>query len=234
MARRRFQTGTVKLETLKDGRQQWEGRYREDVQQPDGTVRRVERKVVLGSKQDLPSERMARRALQPYLDKANKAVVPVEPNNANPVSTYVPNAKALVSFEAFAARWAEEILVHSKYSQQETAKCHLRKWLLPAFGKVALGDVRAEAVQRFFDSIKGKTSAKLIRNVRNTLASILRQAKAWEYVHHEPLVGLTLPRYEPTKKPAYKVEDIAKILANANGQGRVLYALAETGLRAGE
>jgi len=234
MARRRFQTGSVKLETLKDGRQQWEGRYREDVTQADGTVRRALRKVVLGTKQELPSERMARRALQPYLDKANKAVVPVESNNPDSVSAYVPKAKALVSFETFVAKWIEEILVHSKYSHRETAKCHLRKWLLPAFGKTALGDVRAEAVQRFFNAMKGKASPKLIRNVRNTLASILRQAKAWEYIHHDALAGLILPRYEPTKKPAYKVEDVAKILAHSNGQGPVFYALAESGLRAGE
>ncbi len=227
MACRRFQAGTAKLETLKNRRQQWEGRYREDVMQTDGTVRRVLRKVVLGSKQELPSEHMARRALQPYLDKANAACVPVQNvNPSTPVSAYVPNTKALVSFEIFAAKWAEEILVHFKCSQQETAKRHLREWLLPAFGKLALGDVRAEAVQRFFNGMKGKASAKLIRNVRNTLASILRRAKAWEYIPHDAMAGLTLPKYEPAKKLAYRAEDVAKILAHANGSRPVLYTLA--------
>lgn len=234
MARRRFQTGSVSLETLKDGRRQWEGRYREDIMLADGTIVRRFRKVVLGSKLELPTKKLAQRALQPYLEKTN-SFVPTEQDNSQSVPTV--NTKALVLFETFAPRWEKEVLTgsgHYKHSQQKTAQSHLNRWLLPAFGKMPLGDVRAEAIQAFFNSMIGTASPKLMRNVRNTLASILKTARGWEYISHDPLEALVLPRYEYRKKPAYTVEEVNRILACSNGRGSILYTLAETGLRSGE
>jgi integrase len=232
---RRFQVGSVQLHRLKNGTEIWQGRFWDDVPMPDGSVRRVRRKVALGSKQELRSERLARRALQPFVDRANTNYVPVEQQTANPVPSNSPNPKVMTSFEAFADKWEREVLIHSKHSTRETARSHLSKWLSPAFGKTPLGDIRGEAVQLFFNSMKGKTSAKTTRNVRNTLASILGQAHAWEYISHDPLAGLRLPKYKPAKKRAYTVEQVGKIIANSPARyQRLFYFLSETGVRAGE
>ncbi len=206
---------------------------------PDGQVCRVRRKVRLGTKRDLRSERLAWRAFQPYVDRANATCVPVKHSYPNPrpnlVSAHIPNPKAVVSFETFAEKWEQELAIHMKFSARETVKSHIHKWLHPAFGKRALGDLRAEAVQMYFNSMRDKASAKTIRNVRNTLASILKQARAWEYIAHEPLAGLTLPKYKLVKKKAYTTEQVAGIILHSPKQYQTLFfLLAETGLRSGE
>jgi hypothetical protein len=66
MARKRYQQGSV---TLK-GRN-WTGRFFEDVRQTDGSITRVQRRVILGTKTELPTRKLALRKLEPYLVKIN-------------------------------------------------------------------------------------------------------------------------------------------------------------------
>ncbi len=83
--------------------------------------------------------------------------------------------------------------------------------------------------------MKGKAGTKLARNVKNTLAGILTNAKDWEYITHNPLAGVTLPRYRPAKKQAYSLEHCSAILANVSKRYFVVvFFLAETGVRSGE
>src|SRR6266849_6900708 len=67
--RRRFQKGTLIIRGKKPTRC---GVYREDVLQPNGTFKRVQRCVVLGPVSSL-SERAAWKLFQPYLDRVNAA-----------------------------------------------------------------------------------------------------------------------------------------------------------------
>ena len=66
MARRRFQKGQLKLVGDK-----WIGRWREDVIE-QGVVRRIRRKVLLGTTKDYPTKRLARRALDEQLVSINR------------------------------------------------------------------------------------------------------------------------------------------------------------------
>ena len=147
----------------------------------------MRRKVRLGSKCDLRSERLAWRAFQPYVDRANASCVPVDHSYPNPrpnlASAHIPNPKAVVSFETFAEKWEQEIAIHMKFSARQTVKSHIRKWLNPLFGNRPLGDVRAEAVQMFFNSMKGKASAK-------TFAT---SATRWRPFSSRPVRGNTSP-----------------------------------------
>src|ERR1700683_167923 len=69
MARRRYQRGSVMLSGSRNP--VWIGRYREDVVTPGGQVRRVCRKVVLGCKTKLPTQRLALRELESKLGGIN-------------------------------------------------------------------------------------------------------------------------------------------------------------------
>jgi hypothetical protein len=71
--RRRFQRGHL----LKRGKTPvWVGIFREDRLTPAGTIKRVQRKVVLGPCSKV-SERAAYATFQPYLDKVNVAPAPL-------------------------------------------------------------------------------------------------------------------------------------------------------------
>src|SRR6266567_7654928 len=69
MARKRFQRGSLLLR----GKQtkKWVAKWREDVIQPDGVVRRVQRKEVLGTLADYKTKRLAERALMQRLSEVN-------------------------------------------------------------------------------------------------------------------------------------------------------------------
>jgi hypothetical protein len=212
---RRYQRGSLQLVTLTDGTEIWEGRFRDEIVLSDGRVRRPQRRVRLGTKQEFRTRGLAWRAFQPHVDRANAACVPAE--IAISGLPQIINLKAMVPFKALAEKWLAEVLPNKgegKYSTSETAKSHLNKWLYPAFGSKPLGDVRSEDVHTFFQSMKGEVGTKLARNVKNTLAGILGIAKDWEYISHNPLAGVTLPKYKPAKKRAYTLEHCAAILAN--------------------
>jgi len=69
MARKRYQNGRVFLKGKKE--EKWVGRYREDVVEVTGTTRRVRRSVILGTKRELPTKRLAERRLATILARIN-------------------------------------------------------------------------------------------------------------------------------------------------------------------
>ena len=68
LARRRYQKGQI---LFSNSRQMWLGRYREDVVLPDGTIVRTRPQVLLGTKRELPTRRLATRKLDEILVRIN-------------------------------------------------------------------------------------------------------------------------------------------------------------------
>ena len=66
MARRRYQKGTVAVRN-----NNWVARWREDVVRPDGSIHRIHRRAVLGTKQDFKTKREAQRTLDLTLAPIN-------------------------------------------------------------------------------------------------------------------------------------------------------------------
>src|SRR5258708_736596 len=74
MARRRWQEGRVYLRKSKKKPDAWWGSYSETLQAEDGTVKRVDRNLLLGlagSKEGELTKPMAKRKLREFVDKAN-------------------------------------------------------------------------------------------------------------------------------------------------------------------
>ena len=226
MARRRYQKGSVFLR----GKRQpvWIGRWLEDEIQPDGMTRRVHRAEVLAafkledaerlSIPHCPTKRLALRELQLRLDTVNSPCY-----RARPTAT----------FEQFAARWEATVLAQHKLSTQATIRSHLRKYLVPSFGKCQMRDIHPETVQRFLASLK--LSPKTVRNLYATLQMIWKSARAWRYVAHDALDGVVRPKQRKARSFFFTVEETRRILAAAGEPYRTFYWLAaETGMRAGE
>src|SRR6266852_9758526 len=68
LARKRYQTGSV---FLRGENPVWIGRYREDVIGPDGKVFRKRTSIVLGSKKEFPTKRLAERRMEQLLARVN-------------------------------------------------------------------------------------------------------------------------------------------------------------------
>jgi integrase len=232
MARRRYQKGTLFLRNGKRGRV-WVARWLDDVIE-DGRERRVYRSEVLGTHAQFPTAKLARRELQTRLSVVN-----------DPSYRARPTAK----FAEFAVRWKSSVLVQHKPSTQATMRSHVSKYLVPAFGEIMLRDLQPETVQRFFSGLK--VSPKTARNIFITLSLMMKAARTWRYVAHDPTEGVTLPKRHKSRRPFFTLGEMQRILSAGDFSVwpkvtarpvvvkakpcRTLYRLAaETGLRAGE
>jgi integrase len=212
LARRRFQRGSLFQRGCS-----WVLRWREDVIE-NGKLRRINRSEVLGTRENYPTRRLAQRAADERLSTVNS------PNyRARPTAT----------FRQFAARWQATVLPQHKPSTQATVRSHLKKYLVPFFGDRCLKDINPESVQIFIAGLK--TAPKTVRNIYVTLQIMWKSARAWQYVAHDAVSDVVLPRPRRVERFSFSLEEIQKILAAAEDPHRTFYWLAaETGLRAGE
>jgi integrase len=215
LARRRFQKGRVFLRGKKNP--VWVGRWREDIIE-DGRIRRIERSEVLGSKSDYPTKRLALRELGKRLAVVN------DPRY---------RARSTATFAEFASRWESLVLTQHKPSTQITIRSHLRKHLVPYFGRYQMREIGPEEVQRFISSVT--LSAKTIKNLYATIQMLWKSARVWGYVAHDAVSDVVLPKRHRVARRFFCVEEVQQILAAACEPFYTFYWLAvETGMRAGE
>jgi integrase len=220
MARRRYQRGQL---ILKGKRQKvWVARWREDTIRPDDSTHRLRRSEVLGTLKEYPTRRLAERALEQRLSET-------EINSLN----YQPRPTA--TFREFATKWQKDVLSQLKPSTRSADQSRIRKHLIPELGDVCMKDISAQRVQAMIARKAGSVSAKSIRNLIALLGMMWNQAKAWEYVQHDPFWGLVLPERDPLNERSLTLEEMKALIVAANEPYKTYYwILAETGVRAGE
>jgi integrase len=224
LARRRYQKGML-VKKEKQGekgrvdreRSLWIGRWREDEVREE-RVYRVRTYVVLGTFADFPTRKLAHRELDKRISSIN------DPGyRARPVAT----------FREFTEKWKSIVLIQHKPSTQGTMRSHIQKYLVPEFGNLSLRDVQSERVQQFIANLR--LSPKTVRNISVTFQLMWKSAMAWNYVSHDALAGVVLPKPKRARRFFFTLEETRRILAAAPKPYRTFYWLAaETGMRAGE
>lgn len=220
MARRRYQKGRVFLRGKKNP--VWIRRWREDVVQQDGTVRRVERSEVLATRKELPTKHLAERVLEEKMGRVNSP-------GYRPVR--------LATVQEFSDRWKKEVLLHYKPSTVRAAMSHLRNHILPQLGKLRMDEIGNERQQVFITALSQKASRKTVLNVTSTLSSMFKRAKSWGYICEKIDVGqLVLPKEEIAPEARFFTPNqVRSIIEAAQEPFRTMFAtVAMTGIRAGE
>jgi hypothetical protein len=151
LARRRYQKGMI---LFSESRQIWLGRYREDVIQANGSTVRTRPQLVLGTKKELPTRRLATRKLDEILSRINAC-------------SYQPSRIATI--EQFAKRFREEVLSKRKPSTVRSAGSHLDAHILPQLRNLRLDQIGPENQQIFVNSLLG-ASRKTVLNILSTLS----------------------------------------------------------------
>jgi integrase len=219
LARRRFQTGTLQLRGKKKA---WVLRWREDIVGPDGLTKRIGHATVLGTKAELPTEKLARRRADLLLARINRP-------------DYRPGK--VIGFEEFSERWKEHALSQQKPSSQKVAKSHLRFHLVKHFGRMRLDQIGQEDVQQFVSAIGRKLGRHTVLNILGTLFSIFKTARQWGYVVNETRqADLAIPSARPSRPGRFfTAENVVAILEKAEDPWRTIFAVAAmTGMRPGE
>lgn len=191
--------------------------------QPDGTVERIQRSVVLGPLRSM-SRRAAWKALQPYLDNVN--------------STIMLPPRSGVTLESFVREWRQSVAPNLKPATVRAIESHLRTHILPKLGRLHLNEIDVKTVQGFVTYLSsGGRSRKTVKNVLSALSSILRVARLWKYnCGGFSLSDLTLPRDSVKKEQrCFTDAEVGQIIAAANEPfGTILAVTAMLGLRIGE
>jgi integrase len=218
LARRRYQKGCLKFV-----RGKWIGRWREDVVLSNGTIKRQNRKKVLGTKEDFKTKREAQRAMDLILSPINSL-------------DYRPTHQ--ITFAEFARRWFEMIhpIAYKEGGSQATAGRHVKGKLIPTFGHIELKDITTEVLQRYVaDSQQHGLGGKYIRNVIGTMSAMWDVAVSWGYITHKPFASLILPACDRSDVEPYSEEEVMKIFRAAREPFRTfLWILGEAGMRPGE
>jgi integrase len=220
MARRRYQQGRVFLRGKNPAK--WVGRWREDILLDSGEVKRVERSIVLGTKTEIPTERLARRRLEILVAPINSV-------------SYRPGRVAIL--EDFAERWKNEVLCQLKPSTIRAAKSHLKNHILPALGTIRLDELGREQQQMFVTRLSRIVSRKTVLNVLGVLSSMLSTARKWGYVVEKlETANLALPAEQLKPEARFFAPDqVRKIIALAEEPFRTMFSIAAmTGVRSGE
>lgn len=234
LARRRYQRGSLRSA---DGF--WRARWREDVLLPAGTpakkgdkaqtngtiLRRIHHNEIIGTMKEFPTKRLAQRELDRRLAEVNR-------------EDYKPTISS--TFESFASRWQEKVMVHHKPSARDSERSILRCHLLPAFGRMALRDITAESVQSFVTN--WSLGPKTLSNVVTLLMGMWDTAKGWGYVQHSPFprgssgrLLLQMPKQVKGDTYNFTLEETLAIIAAAEGKWKLFFrAAAESGMRPGE
>lgn len=220
LARRRYQNGALRLSGKK--KKVWTLRWREDVVEADGQIKRIRRETIVGTKHDFPTEKLARRRADVILCRVNR-------------HDYRPGK--VIGFEEFVERWKEHAMPQQKPSSQRVACSHLRCYLLKTFGRLRLDEIGQEDVQQLVTALGKKLGRHTVNNILGTLFSILKTARQWGYVVseiHQADLAISSARPSAAGK-MLTAQQVTAILDKATDPWRTIFAVAAmTGMRPGE
>lgn len=221
MARRRFQTGC--LVKIGKRRKVWVIRWREDVMREDGTIGRIRRAEIIGTKADLPNRRDALTKMRERLRDVNQGTV--RPESSLLFATFVEQQWKVLALPTF------------KASTQHGYKVVLKTHVLPGWRSWRLREIDRLAVQQWIaEKFRRGTGWQVARNAWVLLSSILEAAVEYGYLQANPARGVKFPQKALGHKPDIIAGgDFARLLAHLGEPHRTMVSLiAATGLRIGE
>jgi integrase len=220
MARRQYQNGCLYIRGKRC--RKWVARWREEVLQADGTVKRVQRHAVLGLLSQM--KKIEARSL---LDERLRSI------NAGQ-----HRPQAMLSFSAFVSGDFESgVLPTLKFATRRIYTTLLQKHLLPRFGQQQLSEINKVEIQRF---VLGKLEQGLawetVSHLRHLMSKILGTAVEWELLAMNPARGVKMPE-RTLKRPRsfLTLDEFRRLTSQLVGPSRLIVALAGgVGLRIGE
>ncbi len=215
MARPRYQKGSLKS----NGEKCWKIRWREDVPNPDGTVRRIYHAQTL--QKTTKSE--AQDILEAHLNEAKKQRN--QPQIAMPFLDFVNTV------------WRPSAKLHLRKSSMRIYTFNLDNHILDAIGQVPLRDVSRSHIESCLSRLQQKSYAvATLRSVRATISTVLEAAVGHRYIGNNPAHGIRIREADSKREPRYyRPPEVRKLLQKLNGPCRTVVLVAvSTGLRIGE
>jgi integrase len=209
--RERYQQGSLRRETRKQGPAVWTLRWREST----GDGRYIRRKVVIGTVEEYPTRAKALKACEFLRTTINR-----ETRTPRTVAELVDHYK-------------EKELPNKTPYTKEVYEGYLSKWIVPKWGACSLSDVRTVAVESWLGTLKLSNGSRA--KVRNIMSALFTHAMRWEFYDKNPI---TFVRQSAKRKRIPEVltaDEVKALLSELTGVYRVMvFVAATTGLRVSE
>lgn len=171
--RMRFQHGCLSPESRKSGPDVWTYRWREH----DASGRRVNRKIVVGSVEELTTKAMAEHAV---------AAVRLEINKETRAGRLQRVAVGQLAAHYAAKELSGERCTKS-FSTCEGYQSYIDNWILPRWESYLIVDVKTVAVEDWLAELKLAPGTKA--KIRNIMSAMFNHAIRNEWIGHNPITG---------------------------------------------
>ena len=213
----RWQRGSV----YKTGKKSvWYGRFRVDVRDADGVIRRRTRKVRLGPVAEIPTRGEAAHRLEQLL------AVPSKP-------------KTQMKFSELVERW-KVVAVPTLKSSTAGHHCNSLRSLMPVFGEQEIAQITRYAISLFLAEQATRYARNTLHSFKTGLSVVFGFAVLNGWLEENPCSGVKLPRSENcggrrVRRSVLTEAQVTTIVANLpEPYATLVVFLAVTGLRIGE
>jgi len=217
LKRTRYQQGSLTTEKRKAGPAVWVFRWRES----DVSGRRLRRKVVVGSKSTFPTKTAAQKQL---------ASLGLDINDDGSTE------HCSLTVAELAQHYQKIELVEGNGKTSRTIAVYqqqIRQYILPKWGDLEIGRVKAVAVEAWLKTLPGAPATKT--KTRNVMSCLYQHARRHEFVATNP-ISLVRQSSVRLKEPDVLIpEEVAALLGELREPCRtIVHLIATTGMRRGE
>jgi len=200
----------------------WVVRWRENVLQPDGSVKRVQRAETLG-----PVSKITRQQARAFLQ-----------DKAATINLCQRSPHATISLEEFVrVEWRPNAMLALKKSTVKYYGFQLERHIIPALGSCSLYEISRTQIEAVLSDLRQKGHASgTLRGVRATFSTVLRAAVERGYLDKNPAHGIRIRSTgSRIEHRFYSPAQVRQLLPELTEPCRTVVQLAAlTGLRIGE
>jgi len=215
VARPRYQQGSLKA----IGKTSWKIRWREDVTNEDGTIRRIYHAETLRQKNKAEAlERLSERLNEVKQQQR-------QPHITMPFSKFV------------AAEWKPNAALRLRKSSMRIYSFNLDNHILPAIGAIPLRDIGRAHIEDVLSKLQQKGYAvSTLRSVRATFSTVLESGAGRRYITDNPAHRIRIREADSRREPRYyRPKEVRMLLSKLNDPCNAIVSIAVlTGLRIGE
>jgi integrase len=205
----RYQQGCLVRERRRSGAV-WVFRWREET--PRGIVRR---KLVIGKVKQYPTKAAAQKGIEAFRININR-------------ETWVPS-----TVEQLIIHYMEKELPTKTPYTVEVYKGYLKTWILPAWGKFGINDVRTVRVKEWLDSLALANGTKA--KIRNLMHALWKHAMKYEWTGKNPITLVNQSAKRRRAPEILSVEEINALLTELREPFyTMVFVAVATGLRVSE
>lgn len=214
-----MQDGSITVEHRKRGPDVWSFRWREAG--PDG--RRIHRRIVLGSAEDLKG-----------LASARKMVVGLRREiNVNDVRI----RKESITLDDLSKHYQQRELADRNtrisYSTKRIYAGYLKKWIEPRWGSYPLSEIRSVEVELWLKNLNLAPGSRC--KIRNVMSLLFNHGRRHDLCERNPIEWVRQSAKRRTSPDVLTTNEVQSLLANLRFRERTLVLLAvTTGLRRSE